>query len=207
MSLEQDYVYKTYDVIADHFSETRFSVWQNVKIFLNSVKSGSLIADIGCGNGKNMFRPDCVFHGLDTCQKFVNICNSKGLDTRVGNCTDIPFNTNTYNATICIAVVHHLSKIKDRKKCIQELIRITKPDGKILIQVWEYNRDKHNSQDEMIPWTLQEKFKKSDDEQIYKRFYHLFCEDELKDLVLGEDVIIDKYYNSCGNWCIELIKK
>jgi len=136
MSLEQDYVYKTYDVIADHFSETRFSVWQNVKIFLNSVKSGSLIADIGCGNGKNMFRPDCVFHGLDTCQKFVNICNSKGLDTRVGNCTDIPFNTNTYNATICIAVVHHLSKIKDRKKCIQELIRITKPDGKILIQVW-----------------------------------------------------------------------
>jgi len=59
----------------------------------------------------------------------------------------------------------------------------------------------------MIPWTLQEKFKKSDDEQIYKRFYHLFCEDELKDLVLGEDVIIDKYYNSCGNWCIELIKK
>ena len=108
---------------------------------------------------------------------------------------------------ICIAVVHHLSKIKDRKKCIQELIRITKPNGKILIQVWEYNNKKHNSQDEMISWTLQKKFRKSEDSTIYKRFYHLFSDNELKDLIQGENIIIDKYYNSCGNWCIELIKK
>ena len=55
----------TYEQIASHFSETRHHVWPPVKKFIDSFKVNSLVADIGCGNGKNMYRKDCEFIGLD----------------------------------------------------------------------------------------------------------------------------------------------
>ena len=36
--------------------------------------------------------------------------------------------------------------------------------------------------------------------KIYK------SQDEIKDLISSEQVYIDKYYNTYGNWSIELIK-
>ena len=101
---------------------------------------------------------DCEYDGIDTRDKFVKICKDSGRNAKLGNCLNIPLETNKYDATICIAVLHHLSQLEDRKRCVNEIIRITKPKGKILIQVWEFNKDKHSCQDEMIQWTSQKKF-------------------------------------------------
>lgn len=43
-----------YEVIADHFSATRYRQWPVVERFLRGLPSGSLVTDVGCGNGKNM---------------------------------------------------------------------------------------------------------------------------------------------------------
>ena len=45
-------VVKVYEEIAQHFSETRHSGWPRVLEFLDLLPDGSVVADVGCGNGK-----------------------------------------------------------------------------------------------------------------------------------------------------------
>ena len=52
--LEEEYVHKIYNQIAHHFSDTRHKPWLSVVDFLHTFLSGSLVLDVGCGNGKYM---------------------------------------------------------------------------------------------------------------------------------------------------------
>ncbi|CAF4468877.1 unnamed protein product, partial [Didymodactylos carnosus] len=45
--LEQNYVHKIYDKIADNFSHTRHSAWPGVVEFLGKFTTGSIILDVG----------------------------------------------------------------------------------------------------------------------------------------------------------------
>jgi ubiquinone/menaquinone biosynthesis C-methylase UbiE len=57
---------QVYDVIASHFSSTRFAVWPKVRAFLDSLPPGSVVADLGCGNGKYLgVRKDLAVLGCD----------------------------------------------------------------------------------------------------------------------------------------------
>lgn len=49
---ELENVHKVYNEIANHFSETRHSPWPQVLEFINGLPVGSILVDIGCGNGK-----------------------------------------------------------------------------------------------------------------------------------------------------------
>lgn len=51
---------KVYDEIANHFSETRHSPWPKVKDFIESFGNGSIVVDIGCGNGKYLSLNDSI---------------------------------------------------------------------------------------------------------------------------------------------------
>lgn len=50
--LEEIHVHEVYNRISSHFSETRHKPWPNVLDFVNSFSIGSVLVDIGCGNGK-----------------------------------------------------------------------------------------------------------------------------------------------------------
>lgn len=50
--LELENVHKVYNEIANHFSETRHSPWPQVDKFIQEFDDGSVLLDIGCGNGK-----------------------------------------------------------------------------------------------------------------------------------------------------------
>jgi ubiquinone/menaquinone biosynthesis C-methylase UbiE len=41
-----------YDKIAEHFSNTRYKAWPRIEKFLMELEPGSLVLDVGCGNGK-----------------------------------------------------------------------------------------------------------------------------------------------------------
>ena len=78
LSLENESVHRVYDIIASHFSDTRYKVqfhqstslkpqpWPLVESFLRSLPPGSVGLDIGCGNGKYMgVNPDIFIIGTD----------------------------------------------------------------------------------------------------------------------------------------------
>jgi tRNA (uracil-5-)-methyltransferase TRM9 len=199
--MDDSEVKNTYEQIASHFSETRHHVWPPVKKYIDSFESNSLVADIGCGNGKNMYREDCSFIGLDFCLNFTKICYDKGLESMVADNLNLPFKDNLFDYTMSVAVIHHLDTEEKRLRAIKELIRITKLGGKIFISVWalkqpENSKRKFTQSDNMVEWN---KYGKK-----FYRFYHIFEDQELYDLC--SDFEIEDYTYSAGNWSIVLIK-
>jgi SAM-dependent methyltransferase len=177
---ENKSVLDIYNSISNHFDNTRHYIWPSVKEFIKSLPKYSYIGDIGCGNGKNMqYLSDThYFLGIDFSIKFLEICRKKKLEVFTSNNYTLPLKDNTFDHCISIAVIHHLSTQESRIKCISELLRITKPNGLIMIQVWAFERDynkEYENQDAMIPWKSKQK--------TYYRYYYLFKENELETLI------------------------
>lgn len=59
--LEKSHVYDVYDSIASHFSNTRSKKWPKVWEFVECLPVGSILIDIGCGNGKYLSKSEKMF--------------------------------------------------------------------------------------------------------------------------------------------------
>ncbi|KAK7853209.1 trna (carboxymethyluridine(34)-5-o)-methyltransferase, partial [Quercus suber] len=155
--IEKKYVHHVYDAIAPHFSSTRFAKWPKVATFLSSLPSGSLILDAGCGNGKYLgLNPDCFFIGCDISAPLIKICADRGHEVLVADAVNLPYKTGFGDAAISIAVLHHLSTEIRRKKAIEELVRVVKKGGLVLITVWAVEQE---DQSLVAKWTpLTEKY-------------------------------------------------
>ena len=98
------------------------------------------IMDVGCGNGS---RTICIanhlnvdmsnVYGVDYSEDFVITCQSmfnvSKIDLEINN---IPHDDDTFDIVICNQVLEHL---KNYSKVIDELIRVTKKKGYILIGI------------------------------------------------------------------------
>lgn len=225
--IEKKHVYEVYDKIALHFSHTRYKPWPKVAEYLSSFPKHSLIADIGCGNGKYLAAcPDIMSIGTDRSENLLKICLEKieGCQVFTADSLKLPIRDNVFDGLISIAVVHHFSNDQLRIKAIRELARIIKVGGKFLIYVWalEQQEKKFNQQDNFVPWHLQTKWENNvkvetlgpniiSDEQsnsiVYQRYYHVFKKDELEGLINQiENVKIDQSYFDHANWCCIVTK-
>ncbi|XP_066910679.1 alkylated DNA repair protein alkB homolog 8-like isoform X2 [Clytia hemisphaerica] len=141
-SLEDELVYKVYDEIAEHFSDTRHSPWPRVKKFLCNLPNGSIVADVGCGNGKYLgVNNQLMMMGSDRSVNLASICEERGHQIMVSDCLTLPYRSSCFDGCICIAVIHHLSTEQRRLEAIQELVRITRVGGLILVYVWALEQD------------------------------------------------------------------
>ena len=114
-------VIDVYNQIACHFDVTRAYLWKSVKEFINNQTKNSIILDAGCGNGKNMFRKDCLHIGIDNSNEMVKICQYKNLFVLNSDIASIPFRDNYFDAITCIAVIHHLPNNNERIKVLMEI--------------------------------------------------------------------------------------
>lgn len=178
--MEKEYVWDVYDTIADSFAETRTYLWQSVKDFTNDyIMKYNTVADIGCGNGKNMYRNDVYYTGYDICKKFCDMNPDKCIRADMCN---IPTRDNTYDNIICVASFHHLATIERRIQCLDEMKRISKSGSTILLQVWIKNNLEPG--DHFVKWSR--KYKKD-------RYYHIFDYNEIETLLPNDLEIINKY--------------
>ncbi|XP_033486468.2 tRNA (carboxymethyluridine(34)-5-O)-methyltransferase alkbh8 [Epinephelus lanceolatus] len=145
--LEEEYVHRVYDAIASHFSSTRHSPWPRVCDFLSSLPPASVLADVGCGNGKYLgVNPEVIAVGCDRSSALVQICAERGFQAFVSDALRVPLRSASCDACISIAVIHHFSTQERRLAAVKELVRLLKPGGRVLIYVWafeqEYNKQK-----------------------------------------------------------------
>ncbi|XP_059482300.1 alkylated DNA repair protein alkB homolog 8 isoform X2 [Neocloeon triangulifer] len=141
--LENLHVHQVYEEIANHFSETRHKPWPNVLTFVEAQSPGSIILDVGCGNGKYMGLNQKSFQiGCDMSQHLLKICRDRQFEVFVSNCLHVPFRDNSIDCCISIAVIHHLSTEDRRLKAISEMVRVLRPGGEALIYVWAKNQFK-----------------------------------------------------------------
>ncbi|XP_028120956.1 tRNA (carboxymethyluridine(34)-5-O)-methyltransferase isoform X1 [Camellia sinensis] len=152
--IEKKYVHRVYDAIAPHFSSTRYAKWPKVATFLNSLPSGSLVLDAGCGNGKYLgLNSGCFFIGCDISAPLINICADRGHEVVVADAVNLPYRSGYGDAAISIAVLHHLSTGSRRKKAIDELVRVVKKGGLVLITVWAVEQEDRSLVDKWTPLT------------------------------------------------------
>ncbi|KAH7294875.1 hypothetical protein KP509_27G022800 [Ceratopteris richardii] len=152
--IEKKYVHGVYDAIASHFSSTRFAKWPKVANFLETLVPGSLIIDAGCGNGKYLgLNPRCFFMGCDLSAPLISICSQRGHEVLVADALCLPYRTESFDAAISIAVLHHLSTEERRKKAVEELARVVVKGGSILITVWAVEQEDKNLISRWTPLT------------------------------------------------------
>jgi tRNA (uracil-5-)-methyltransferase TRM9 len=203
-----------YEQIANDFDRTRKAYWIFVHNFILTLEPKSKMLDLGCGNGKYLsVRDDIELYALDNCEKFINMINEKypKVKTFISDVLTTPFENNYFDTIISIAVIHHLSTKERRIKMIKEIIRILKIGGKCLITAWatEHRNPKILSKgkkitetnDWLIPW------EDRNQEKIFQRFYHLFEQNELDELLINftNIKIIESKYDK-DNWNITFIK-
>ena len=208
---EHKHVHSVYDEIATEFSKTRYNVWPSVKTFLDNIacdNTETSVIEVGCGNGKNLLylkkrNFSGRLTGCDFAEKFVEMVNLLGIECVKANAVLLPFQNETFDYTLSVAVIHHLSTEDRRVTAIGELIRITKKNGLIFIQVWAFEQHSGSkrefvTQDTMVSW-------KND----HQRYYHIFVKDELETLIEtkfnGIVSIEDRKYDY-GNWLVILKK-
>lgn len=205
---EQKLVHDFYAEHAEEFDHTRNKKWSSVRSFINNLPKNTSLVDVGCGNGNNMtFRDDLLYTGCDMCQQLLNICSKKNKWNLVKcDIRNLPFENNAFDNSMSIAVIHHLSHAIDRLRACEEIVRITKPGGKIFIEVWS-DGDEFSKSDK--------KFKKLNDDGDYivmwkgkyERFYHMFRENEINKILsnLTNVKLIEKKHEA-NNWIIILEK-
>ncbi|XP_033742555.1 alkylated DNA repair protein alkB homolog 8-like [Pecten maximus] len=143
-TLEETHVHKVYEEIADHFSGTRHSPWPRIADFIRAQPMGSILADIGCGNGKYLGINKDIFEvGSDRSLNLAKICRNREFPVFVSDVMSIPIRSGVCDICLCIAVLHHLSTEERRLHGISELLRILHPGGKALIYVWAMEQELH----------------------------------------------------------------
>ncbi|XP_003486535.2 alkylated DNA repair protein alkB homolog 8 isoform X1 [Bombus impatiens] len=158
LGIENSYVHDVYDKISNHFDETRHKQWPNVTKFLQTLNTGDILLDVGCGNGKYLYQAKNIFKvGCDRSYNLMKICRSKGFEVSLSDCLYLPYKDNSLDAVICIAVIHHLSTHERRKQAISELTRILRPNGKCLIYVWAKEQEKDSIQTAYLRYNLSKK--------------------------------------------------
>jgi len=197
-----------YDLISEKFSQTRKRFWDELEFVGDYAKDNDKVLDYGCGNGRllELFKGKKInYTGTDVSEKLLNLAKEKYLSNNSNDFQNIvfqkispsqvslPFSDNYFNAIYSIAVFHHLPDKNFRKRIAEELYRILKPNGYIVITIWNLWQKKYrknifkNWQYKIVgkselDWNDCTIDFTNNDGDKFKRYHHTFTRYELQKL-------------------------
>ena len=163
-SVERVHVQRVYDAVATQWHGTRYRAWSGVEDFVRRVvKPGSLVADVGCGNGKNLPEVESLGGfgvGCDFSVGLLEICAvERGLEVFAGDATCLPLRSRSFDVALNIAVLHHVSSEPRRRKLVTETMRLLTVGGTALFYAWALEQadggvsgHHFESQDVLVPF-------------------------------------------------------
>ena len=99
------------------------------------------ILEAGCGNGRNLkwfYKNGFEIHGLDINSKRLGSCKTIYAEQKEhfieAELEQMPYESNSFDHVICIAVLHFANDLNQYLKMFEELLRIVKPQGSLLIR-------------------------------------------------------------------------
>lgn len=190
-----DYSKETWDKIAKSFDQTRKKPWKECIDFIDSNSESSVIADVGCGNGRHLI--PCVKKckmaiGLDLSIELLKIVQNKATKENIENIVlinsdalHLPIKSNSLDAVLFIAALHNIKGKNKRIEALTEIKRVLNKDGTALISVWSRWQDKYRNHF-FKKWFTQFGKNEFGDIDIYwrqhglniPRFYHLYSKRE-----------------------------
>ena len=206
---------EVYDVIAPLFSATREYNWADVEVLAEYIKPEDKVLDLGCGNGRLyqiLAKKQALYTGLDQSGELIALAREKFPEAEfvVGGMTELLFEAASFDAIFSIAAFNHIPGQELQLKSLQEMKRVLKPGGLIVMTNWnllsesaQKNIAKHGWKvlqespeqgiDVMVPW------KNPQGEVLGERYYHGFTVGELTSLANATDLqIVDLYFGHKG---------
>jgi len=142
---------KTWDAIAESFDTTRQKSWKFCLDFIRSLKYTDVVVDVGCGNGRHLLpctENCCHAVGVDISRNLLRIVQKKLHNKNIVNISlihadvvQMPFADNSFDAVLFIASLHNIQGEEHRRRAVQEVARVLKPNGVALISVWSRWQD------------------------------------------------------------------
>ncbi|KKT17596.1 MAG: hypothetical protein UV98_C0005G0010 [Parcubacteria group bacterium GW2011_GWB1_43_6] len=200
--MDQDYAQyllgktiEDYNLIAEDFSRTRQYAWPGLRSLAKHLKPSDNVLDLGCGNGRllQIFKEiDINYTGIDNSEKLIELAKKAypGITFLVTDALHLPFPSDSFDKIYSIAVLHHIPSQELRIKFLEEAKRVLKPDGLLILTVWDLWRgrgwklnlkygilkilglSKMDFKDVFVPWAKK-----------YQRYVHCFTKGELVDLI------------------------
>jgi SAM-dependent methyltransferase len=108
------------------------------------VEDGARVLDVGSGTGSlaasvAAAAPTSEITGIDPAESYVRFANTRHGSERtrfeVGDAQQLGFEEHSFDVVLSMLV---LNFIPDRKKAIDEMIRVTRPGGVVAAAVWDY---------------------------------------------------------------------
>jgi SAM-dependent methyltransferase len=103
------------------------------------IRAGQHVLDVGCGPGplsRALAERSAVVAAIDPSADFAAACRARvpGADVQVGVAEDLPFATDSFDATLAQLVVQLMS---DRDAGVAEMARVTRVGGVVAACVWD----------------------------------------------------------------------
>lgn len=111
-------------------------------IISRNIKKGNKVLDIGCGSGRHTFfllEKGCSVTGVDISQKMLEVLKQKAEERKyslslfLADCNNLPFETESFD--VVVSIYGPFTHLQNPIKCVNEMIRVLKRNGKIVIGV------------------------------------------------------------------------
>ncbi|NMB48668.1 class I SAM-dependent methyltransferase [Candidatus Kuenenbacteria bacterium] len=153
----------TYELIAGDFSATRNRVWPEMEILVKKyVRPWMKVLDLGCGNGRFLeVMPEVEYWGVDTSEGLISEAKRKSKIiisplrpsfSEASNQTQNPKSKNffrtldmlelerlgekDFDVVFMFASLNHIAGEENRHKVLEEVRRILKPGGVVVVTNW-----------------------------------------------------------------------
>lgn len=224
-------VKEAYNTIAQEFSDSRGFAWQEFEFFVPYLKPGAKILDLGCGNGRLLKyltqktfewkQPGFEYVGIDNSEKLLEKAQKNHPEQTfiLGDQLEIPIADGNRDVVFNVAAFHHIPTHALQLKALNEMYRVLKKDGILVMTVWNLWQWKnvmlflkslvrciltfgqYGLRDLFVPWGKEKT----------ARFYYAFSPNEIEKLLVkagfeimdffsvkaGGKVAVNKGYNFC----------
>jgi 2-polyprenyl-3-methyl-5-hydroxy-6-metoxy-1,4-benzoquinol methylase len=198
----------SYTSFAHEFDQTRQAPWPEFDHFLAYTRKHAKVLDAGCGNGRlaDFLKPKEVSYlGIDHNSALLEAAqtNHPQAQFELADMADLKLEEEAFDNVYCIAAFHHLPTKKLRKKVLADFHKTLKPDGILILTVWNLVQMKYAAEwlracfqalttlglkgswkDLWIKWS----------HYPLKRYYHAFLPQELRKLFSDTDWEIEEFY-------------
>lgn len=184
-----------YDTFAAEFSRSREALNPGIGRALLGVDL-SWVLDVGCGDGRVSKAVTGHYVGLDFSANLIGRNARASTSFALADlASPLPISASSFPTVLCLATLHHLP---DRLALMHELTRVLKPDGHLVVSVWQITHNERmrkkivedlGNGDYVLNW-------KSGGEGL--RWVHEVSENELRELGSAAGLDVIEMYRSDG---------
>lgn len=137
-------VRNAYNKVATPFVASRARDWDEFDTLAPYINQNTKLLDAGCAHGRlvptflkqNLKKEN--YTGIDISENLILKAKElfSGMRFDIGDICNLPYQNDMFDVVVSSAVLHHIPSQELRFQMIQELIRVTKPGGKVILFVW-----------------------------------------------------------------------